>query len=439
MSIYQYEAAFAAGDRTTPAMRNALKQWQELYYGADASREQDPCQRIGYTVVNKLVRTVFGEYQARCEDPVSDRIIQEMNRVSREAVQLALMLGACFVKPCVSANGFHFALIPRSNVLIFGRNAAGDVTDVGMVERTTDAQYYYTLLERRSVDEAGFLTITNRLYRSRNGQDLGSPVPLAACPVYRELAEEYRYTEPVGSVGLVQMRTPMLNCVDGSADAVAIYAAAAGLIRNIDRNEAQMNGEFSRGQSRIIASADLLARDAAGTLALTGDLFVGLDEDPEQVGLTVFSPSLREQSFLARKQEYLRNVESLIGLKRGLLSKADAEQKTATEIASSAGDFNLTVIDFQRMWQMCLEQTLVLCAQLAKLYRMEVPQDLQVQIDWGNGTLYDEDRTWQDYRQMVLDGMLRPEIALGWRFGLPAEDEQQRQKIRERLMPETAQ
>ena len=70
---------------------------------------------------------------------------------------------------------------------------------------------------------------------------------------------------------------------------------------------------------------------------------------------------------------------------------------------------------------------------------MEVPQDLQVQIDWGNGTLYDEDRTWQDYRQMVLDGMLRPEIALGWRFGLPAEDEQQRQKIRERLMPETAQ
>lgn len=53
--------------------------------------------------------------------------------------------------------------------------------------------------------------------------------------------------------------------------------------------------------------------------------------------LAIFSPALREQSFLARKQSYLRAVESIIGLKRGLLSEVEEVERTAKEIISSAG------------------------------------------------------------------------------------------------------
>ena len=87
---------------------------------------------------------------------------------------------------------------------------------------------------------------------------------------------------------MVAMKLPMLNCVDGSDDGVAVYAPAEGLIRNIDRNEAQMNGEFSRGESRVFASRDLLDKE----LGLQDHLFVGLDDDPERGGLTVFSPKI---------------------------------------------------------------------------------------------------------------------------------------------------
>lgn len=58
-----------------------------------------------------------------------------------------------------------------------------------------------------------------------------------------------------------------------------------------------------------------------GRRKFSDNVFVGLDDDIENVGVTIFSPALREQSFLARKQEYLRNVENVIGLKRGLLSE----------------------------------------------------------------------------------------------------------------------
>jgi len=234
----------------------------------------------------------------------------------------------------------------------------------------------------------------------------------------------------MGSVGLVRMKTPMLNCVDGSRDGVSVYAAAAGLIRSINENEAQLSGEFTRGESRVIVSRDMLTDGQ-----LQDHLFVGLDEDPEAVGMTVFSPQLRIDAYLARKQEYLRNVESLVGLRRGMLSDADLQDRTATEITSSAGDFNLTVIGLQNMWQNALLAAVELCTRLSGLYRLPVPADLSVSVDWGNSTLYDEDKTWEQYRQMVSDGLLAPEVALGWRFDLPASTEAQRKTIRERYMP----
>ena len=341
-----------------------------------------------------------------------------------------LVGGACYLKPDPGEN-ITFTLIPRNNILIFRKNAAGEPEDVGMVERTSLGKYYYTLLERRTLDEEGLLTIENRLFRSLNVQTLGGEVPLTSHPAYAELPEKYRYEIPVG-LGIVEMKTPMLNCVDGSSDGVAVFAPAVGLIRNINENEAQLKGEFSRGESRIVVSADLLS----GTEGLVDNLFVGLDEDPEQVGMTIFSPQLRQQSFLERKQEYLRNVESVIGLKRGMLSDANVEERTATEIAASAGDFNLTVMQFQRIWEETIHKVLELCQGLYALYDMGKQEIGSVSVDWGNGVLYDEDKTWENYMNMVQAGLLKPEIALGWRFGIPAETPEQQTAIREKLMPQ---
>ena len=428
MSIYQYEQAFAAADKTTAAMRKAIERWFSMYYESSADQTKDACQRIPYTVVNKLVRAVFGEYTANAGTPFGQAVLEQLNARKRDAMQLALVGGSCYIKPCPGKTGFSFTLIPRDRVLIFARDPVGRTTDVGLVERSVQGNDYYTLLERRQVDENGYLSITNRLFRSRDSRNLGGEVPLKNVPAYSNLAEHYVFEKPMDSVGLVEMKLPMLNCVDGSCDGVSVYAAAEGLIRNIDENEAQMNGEFTRGESRIIASRDLLD----GQLGLQDHLFVGLDEDPEQVGITVFSPALREKSYLARKQEYLRNVESLLGLKRGMLSDANLDNRTATEIESSAAEYALTVMDFQTMWQETVEKTLALCAILAELYHFAEKDPGQLRFDWGNGNYYDQEKIWADYMEMVAKGMLKPEVALAWRFGLAGEDEA---TIRQKYMP----
>ena len=428
MSIYNYEQAFGAWDKTSGAMRRAIERWFSMYYDGTANDMSDACQRIPYTVVNKLVKSVFGEYKATAGTPFGERILCALDEKKRLAMQMALVGGVCYLKPCPYGAGFSFTLVPRNQVLIFGRDGSGNPTDMGLVEKRVEGNYYYTLLERRTVDENGYLTIRNRLFRSRDGQNLGTEIPLANVAAYCQLADCYCFPKPVGSVGLIELKLPILNCVDGSSDGVAVYAAAEGLIRNIDRNEAQMNGEFNRGESRIIASSDLLSKE----LGLQDHLFVGLDEDPERVGMTIFSPELREQSFLARKQEYLRNVESVLGLKRGMLSDANMEDRTATEIAASAAEFSLTVMDFQLMWQLAVEKMLVLCKTLAELYGFAECEPGQVHFDWGNGTLYDQEKIWADYMEMVARGILKPEVALAWRFGLTNENEQ---TIREKYMP----
>jgi len=428
MSIYSYEQAFGASDKTSTAMRKAIERWFAMYYDSTVTEAADPCQRSPYTVVSKLVKAVFGEYKATGTTPTGQAILNGLDAHRGMAMQLALVGGTCYIKPCPGEAGFLFTLIPRNRVLIFGTDPAGRPTDIGLVEKCVAGNQYYTLLERRTVDGAGYLTIRYKLYRSRDDRNLGAEVPLHSIPAYKDLAEAYCYQKPVGGVGLVAMRLPMLNCVDGSADGVAVYAPAEGLIRNIDWNEAQMNGEFSRGESRVFASRDLLDKD----FGLQDHLFVGLDEDPERVGLTVFSPKLREESFLARKREYLRNVESVLGLKRGMLSDSNMEDRTATEITASAAEFSLTVMDFQKMWQRAVEETLALCGILRELYGLPGKDPGQAHFDWGNGTLYDQEKTWADYMEMVSKGILKPEVALAWRFGLHDADDA---TVREKLMP----
>lgn len=439
MNIHRFEEAFGEHDRTSRAMQKAIEEWFGLYYQDGQTQTVDSCQRVPYAIVSKLVRTIFGEYTSSARDPFGQKILETLDRQRKKAVQLALVGGECYIKPCPEADGFSFTVIPRDNVLIFGRDADGEPTDIGTVERTVSGKYYYTLLERRRVDPMGYLTIENRLFRAQTADALGTEVALEAQPLYAGLAREYTFDLPVGSVGLVRLKTPMVNCVDGSSDGVSIFAAAVGLIRNINENEAQMNGEFRRGESRIITSADMLEQDEFGNRALTEHLFVGLDEDIDRVGLTVYSPALREQSYLARKQEYLRNVESVVGLKRGMLSDANAEKWTATEITASAGDFNLTVVDLQQMWEEAVGQATTLCVRLAAFYLpgQAVAEDMGIALDWGNGILYDEDKVWADYVEMTDKGLIKPEVALGWRFNMPTETQEELARIRQRFMPES--
>ncbi len=438
-SADNYREVFHASDITSDAMKTAITEWYRLYYQQEATEQEDPCQQIPYTIVRKLTKTTFAEYKASSADDFTQCVMKALNRKKECAMANALIGGEALLKPVPLKNGFRFNVMDRCNILVFGRNDEGMMTDIGTVETSAKNEYYYTLLERRTVDARGYLTIRNYLRRSTSAGLLGQPVSLNSVPEYADLPEEYTFPQPLWSIGLAPLRTPVANCVDGSEDAVSVYAAAVGLIRNININEAQINGEFKRGESRAFVSDDLLSEEKDGRRVFRDHIFTGLDSDPETVGITIFSPAFREQSFLARKREYLRNVETVIGLKRGLLSEVEAAERTAKEITSSEGDYSLTIIDFQEAWETTVKEACRICGILGQMYRIpgahEVSEE-DISFDWGNGVLYDEEATWADMKDQVARGLLKPEIAVGWRYGMPYETEADLKKIRQKYMPE---
>lgn len=141
----------------------------------------------------------------------------------------------------------------------------------------------------------------------------------------------------------------------------------------------------------------------------------------------------------ARRQTYLKAIENLLGIKRGILSDAEAVSKTATEINSSAGDYSLSIMDFQHLYYDALQAALRLGDQIGQAYRLcdaSAWDADELAVTWGNGVLYDADQEWTERKELVQMGLLKPELALAWKFDLPAETEADLAEIRKNYMPE---
>ena len=442
-TVANMEEAFGAKDITTAEMREAIKEWGHLYFDAQASKDEDPALRLPVTIVGKLYKTVFSEYVATLtkQSDFFGGILRGIGRVQKKAMQFALIGGEVFVKPVISGGKIDFVVIRRDNFVPFARDVYGKITSVGTMERTSESGRFYTLLERRTVMDTGELVIQNQLYSSTTEDVLGNRVALSTLARYAEIAEEIRLPG-VYNLGMVQLRTPNVNTVDGSEDSVSVYDAAKGLIRNANHNQALLGAEFDNGKSLLIGSADMIATDQFGRKSIPDSLFVGIDDNISDTGVTIFNPTLREESYLSREQNLLKAAENLIGLKRGILSDVEAAERTATEITSTAGDYNLTIQDFQQAWEDAFRELLATCQVLGKLYQLTsdtINPEKDVVVDWGDGVLYNRDKVNQEMLMQVQSGLLAPERYLAWYYELPCETEADRAKIRADYMPKMEQ
>lgn len=344
-AVENIEEALGMTDATSSAMKHAIAEWYAAWYGRAPTKTEDPCQRLPYAIVNKLCKATFGEYDSGLQHTDSakgkylDCVRNTFDACKTSFMTQAMIGGEAWAKPVPMPDGrLTWQIVGRDSIIILGRDASGIPSDMALCEKSVSADHhFYTLVERRT-SFAGRLTIQYRLYCSDNKSTLGRRVPLASLPQYERLEDEYTFAVPIDGVGMVFLRMPITNCVDGSADGVSIYEPAMGLIHRINENELQFSREFELGRMRVVASADIL-RTHNGKKLLTDDVFVGLDGNEQSVGITPFAPALRNESYEARRQTYLKAIENLLGIKRGILSDAEAVSKTATEINSSAGDY----------------------------------------------------------------------------------------------------
>ena len=450
-SVISTDECFGQPDVTSQEMRDAINAWRDTYLKREGDKASDPCMRMAYVIVHKLQKGVFAEYSSDILDKEKtakgkwmDRNLSQLDLIRDSILQWMLIGGECWVKPIPrpgpdGSTIFAPLLVHRTDAVILAREPDGRVTSIVTAEHTARGSQYYTLLERRTVDANGYLTIENKLYASFDRGTLGVRTALSKLDRYAQLPDLYTYPVPVGGVGMTPLRVPLANCVDGSMDAISIYEPAMGLIRNIDQNEKQLNDEFELARHRLIAPAEMLKTGRDGRRTLDDSVFVALKDIHSDLAPTAFTPQLRDEPYERREQKYLRAIENQIGLKRGMLSDAQEVEKTAFEVASTAGDYNLSLLDLQQVWFDGVREYLTLCDTLGKMYRYcdQSAWDVteQLAITWGNGVLYDPDRELETDLRLVAAQLLKPEIAVARHFDQPWADEEDLKNVREKYMP----
>lgn len=408
------QEAFKEPDITSEAMKRNIDDCYFLFYDG-MNNTEDGCMNIPATIINKLVKTTFSEYSARTDNDGINNVLKKLNKIKKAALQAVLLGGEVFIKPIFKDDDIEFTIVNRNCFIPLGRNSDGVVNKVGLTEVTVSGNSYYTLIETRTAGKT--LNIKYELYESETKGLLGHRVPLSTLDKYAELEEDIDINIK-NSLGMVQVKTPVLNNIDGSNDGVCIYSAAARLIHRINRNEMQMNDEFDLSQKRLIVSSDMFRKDNNGNPHLYDKLFTALDDEPEAVGIHEFSPAIREQNYLNRKNEYLRNIENICGFKRGLLSEVEAQERTAKEITSTEGDYNLSIIDIQDMWKEAVKDVINTVLMMASIYHYNLSfYDVDdIVFDFGDGVLYDRQRTFSELSSMVSAGLLDPVHLIGWYF-----------------------
>ena len=118
-----YEDAFGTADCSSIYMKDAIEEWFRLFYQDKPDKFGDPCQRIPYTVVNKLTKTMFGEYQATGQDDFASSVLDGLDKVRKRLAHDFMIGGISYIKPFPLPDRFVFSSVSRANMLIFGTDA----------------------------------------------------------------------------------------------------------------------------------------------------------------------------------------------------------------------------------------------------------------------------------------------------------------------------
>lgn len=415
MNNIDIQKAFNVEDCTSADYRQRLQDCIDEYFRKNKTKTRLQDLNLPFVIVNKLTRAIFGEFSATCSDEFYKEFFKKIDNKKKEIMSKCLYSGSVILKPFVdSTNNLDIVICPRTNYMPCGRNSDGSLNEVVLSETKTIGPDFYTLLEKRK-EVPGGTEIMYKLFKSPTAGSLGKQIKLQS--VYPDLIDNFIL--PVSNLALVELKNPLLNDIDGSSEGVSVFEPALEIIQLINENEAQLSDEFRLGQSRIFVDEGAFRKDDNGNLILTDKVFTPMYDGGGEA-MTIFNPTLREQSYLTRKNAYLRAIEDTIGLQRGILSDASEADKTATEIGQSAAVYNLTLIDFQSSFNTAIQFLFSIAGKIGVLYHIAKAKEYnsEVSLDFGDGVLYDRDKVFSEQLQLVAAGLLKPERFIAWYFSI---------------------
>ena len=450
-------------------MLDAIKLWTEMYVDIPPWKGEKglntQTENLPAAIAREFARLITQESEIKVSGDVRGEYIniqlQRFLRHFQSKVEMYCAKGGIFVKPYISGKNVILSYYTADRAYPTAYDTNGDISGAVFIEQMRKGDYIYTRLEWHTMTynadigeqegdsdnpegepkNTNLYNVKNQAFRSEKlvSYSGDSEFDLLNCrfPLQDEVElstiDEWSDIEPeVNIVGLdaplfVYIKVPSANNIDSYCPlGVSVYSLAVDAIREADRQYTRCIIEYELKEAAIHASADLWKSDKEGNPILPEGrerLYRILDDTGNDEGtIKDYSPDIRDTSFFNGLQELLRKIEFLAGLAYGTLSRMQETEKTATEIKMSKQRSFTTVSNMQKEIEDGLRRVCDVINALVDLYELCPDGKYELSCAWGDNVLEDADVEYQRRLQMVMGGLLRGEVLVGWYFGCP-EDE----------------
>lgn len=364
------------------------------------------------------------------DNPRAEYLREEFEKLMaelRKRLEQGCAAGGMAVRPYPNTDDGHiyfgwtmdWSLYPVS----FDEN--GDLKDVIFQDVYQDGDITYTRLERHTV-EGDSVKVTQRAFKSKFKDQIGSEVPLTEVEQWKNLEPEATLHGTDGQM-FGWFKVAAANNVDvDSPMGISVFHKALKVIKQADLQYSRLLWEFEGSELAIDVDPLALRPQQTGGKTSYGEtkyelpklnerLFRGVNLDEDHY--SVFSPTIRDTALLNGLNRLLMMIEDLSGLSRGTLSDAPLEARTATELRILRQRTYATIADNQAALERCLRDVVRAMDKYATIYHLAPEGDYELSFEWDDSILTDRAQEMQERLELMAQGIISKAEMRQWYTG----------------------
>lgn len=358
---------------------------------------------------NKLANYVINDSNINLEGKnkrveLLDKVAQGVWKKGKKFVSMGFGYGGVVIIPYVKGGKIYYNLVPQNRLTIDemeGENITGAtiLADKKVITKAMGITKTYYRWTNYAIQN-GNITITQRF---TDGD--GNPIDV---PEFWNNIELEKTITNVDRVLFGYVKSPMNNRKTDDKYGVPITYGCDDTIAEIKETMKQLFREYKLKE--VFVGADETMFNGNNALPANG-LFKKIDAMEDDF-FEIFDPQFRP--FTDRLEELYRRLEHEIGTSAGILSQAETQNATATQIKRSMYDTFTLVDDMRSNIEKAMEDFLYAANVLANAYNLSPQGEYELTFDWDYTLLEDSQETFSQLVTAQSRGYIKEEEVRQW-------------------------
>ena len=341
--------------------------WYNLYSG-DLVLGKGKGLNLPKAIIDECCKTAVHEFNFNITTSNQD-LLYTNQFLQKNVILMATHLtigGAVALKPYISENRVGLVIVPATN-FIAKFDSFGDLQEVLFKSIIKEDRTVFTLIEDHVYNKAtkeyriDYTLYKSNAYGLTNTTTYGSQCPLSDCSETRGLDDWVVFEDVDRHLCVVKTlgNTQYVNVGQ------SIFAPALDLIEEADNQFDRVMWEYEGGEMAIQANAELFHKTGSSNKPENyvlpegrERLYVALYGASNDFNIDTFAPALRDSAYWVGMNNLLRRIEFNCGLSYGILSDANEQAKTATEIVTSKQRYYITIENIRSVLVECIDEIL---------------------------------------------------------------------------------